>query len=177
MRRRTSWIVIGILASIVGLVGLISGAVAAFVSRGAQTLDPIAEGTTPGSAQFEAGEQEYEILLARRGRRADDDLVRADEVICEVVRADGSGVRIDGAADASTAQIGNTESVGIFDAVAGITTVTCVADGDQQIRFVIDEPSDVTRIAMWVIGISVVVLLGGIGLFLLGLLWKRPVRA
>ncbi len=166
----------GVLLSVVGLVGVIGGAVAALVSRGAQTVDPVAEGVTPGSAQFDADAQEYEILLARR-RRGGQDEVRADEVVCDAALADGSTVRIDGNADLSSAQIGNTESVGIFDAVEGTTTVTCVAEGDQQIRFVIDEPSDVTRIALWIVGISVVVLLGGIGLFLLGLLWKRPARA
>lgn len=175
-RRRTWWIVWGVLLFTVGLVGVIGGAVAAMVSRGAQTIDPIAEGVTPGSTTFDADEQEYEILIARK-RRSGQARVAADEVVCDVVLGDGSTVRVDGNADLSSAQIGNTESVGIFDAVAGTTSVTCVAEDDQDIRFIIDEPSDVTRVAMWVIGGSVIVLLAGLALFLLGIFWRRPVRA
>jgi hypothetical protein len=174
MRRRRGWIIWGALLTIVGLGTTIVAAAVVVVGRGVGSIDPIAESTTPGELSFDAGEQKYEIMLVRR---RGDNRVIAEEVRCEVRFADGTSRTVDGDAGATTTRIANTEVVGEFDAIEGDTTVSCVAEDDQRIHFVVDEPSEVVDVALIVLFVAIGVLLIGVALFVGGILWKRPVTA
>ena len=171
MRKR--WIVVGVIVATIGLVALIGGAIATAISRTSSSVDPIAEARTPGTATFEAEAQEYDILLVRaRG----DSARTAESITCEVTLADGSTVAVDGSVQATSEEVGNIETVGSFDAVAGPTSVFCDADGGDN-RFVIDEESTLEKVGFIVLIGGVVVLLMGAGMILGGIFLKKTVPA
>lgn len=165
---------VGALGAVFGLLALIGGAVALGISRAASSIDPVAEAITPGTATFDAESEEYEIF-AVNGRTAGD-FREAASYECVVALADGRTLTIDGDVQDVSTEVGNTQSIGSFDAVPGPTAVQCEAGGGNA-RFIVDDVGTVAKIALIVIFAGVGILLLGIGLLLLGIFWKRPLAA
>ena len=170
---RVWWIVVGSILAVLALVVLIVGAVMMLASRTASSLDPLAEGRTPGVATFEASDESYDILLVRsRG----DAFREAADVDCEVTLADGKVVKIDGQFQTVSESNGNVETVGTFDAIEGPTSVFCEARGGE-VRFVIDDESTLHRIGLLMVFGGIGGLVVGCALVLLGIFWKKTMPA
>lgn len=174
-RKRRVWMIwVGAAVAVLGLLSLIGGAVALGISRAASSIDPVAEAITPGTATFEAEDDTYEIFVVN-GRRAAD-FRDAASFECAVTLADGRTMNIDGDVQDVSTEVGNTQSVGSFDAVPGATSVQCDAAGGN-VKFIVDDEGTVAKIALIVILAGAGILLVGIGLLLLGIFWKRPLAA
>ena len=167
---RVSWIVWGILVAIGAIVVTIGAGVAILVDKTASAVDPEADARTPGTARLDAEKATYEVLLVRS--RRDTTAASAGNVVCTVHLANERTITIDGSSQAVSTEAGSTSTIGSFDAVAGLTDVTCDAGG-ADVRFVVDKVSSVGRIANWVLLCGVVGILGGAGLILGGIFWKR----
>ncbi|MCE9621505.1 MAG: hypothetical protein K8R99_04065 [Actinomycetia bacterium] len=168
MRRR--WIIAGSVCAAVGVVALIAGGIMLLVSRASSTLDPVAESRTPGTATFTAENKEYDILLVTgRGEPAGS----PEDFACEVTLADGRTFSIDGSSQSTSSEVGNTESVGSFDAVAGATSVFCETDGTTGNRFIIDTDGALARLSRLAFIAGGVLLAIGTGLILGGVFWKK----
>lgn len=174
-RKRRVWMIwVGALGATLGLLALIGGAVALGISRAASSIDPVAEAITPGTASFDAESDTYEIFVVN-GRRAADFRDSAS-FECVVALADGRSLTIDGDVQDVSTDVGNTQSVGSFDAVPGPTSVQCDAKGGN-VKFIVDDEGTVAKIALIVVFVGVGILLLGIGILLLGIFWKRPLAA
>ncbi len=164
---------LGIAIALIGLSGTIGGAVASVAARVASTVDPDAAGTTRAPVTFVTEERTYRIInvASRLGDRGSAATYR-----CEVTRADGTTVSIDGSTQAVAVDVGKTETVGAFDAVAGTTVVDCRTDGGLEGEFVVKADSPWARYGTILLVAGSVVLIAGAGCILLGVFTRTPPR-
>ena len=87
--------------------------------------------------------------------------------------ANGSTVDLDGSRQTISETSGNIASVGTFDAVEGQTSVACTAPGE--IRFFVDDESDVKRLGTIGLIVGFILMAIGAGLILLGLFVRKKV--
>lgn len=170
-KMRKGWIIGGIVMAVLGLLVVIGGAIALVVSRTASSLDPVAQGNMPGTTAFVAEAQKYDVMLVTSRRTSAEFSANVD---CTVTLSDGSTLTLDGSRQAVATDVGNTQSIGSFTALAGPTQVFCAA-GSADGRFIVDEESALAKIAIVVLFVGVGLLLLGIGLTLAGVFWKKAV--
>lgn len=165
---------LGIAIALIGLSCMIGGALASVAARVASTVDPDATGTTRAPVTFVTEERTYRIIniASRLGDRGSAAAYR-----CEVTRADGTTVSIDGSTQAVAVDVGKTETVGAFDAVAGTTVVECRTDGGLEGEFVVEADSPWDRYGTILLVAGSVVLIAGAGCILLGVFTRTPLRA
>lgn len=163
---------LGIAVASIGLVGTIGGAAVSVAARVAATVDPDATGTTRAPVTFDAEDRTYVIvnIASRLGERGS-----AANYRCEVTRADGTMASIDGSTQAVAVDVGKTETVGAFDAVAGTTIVDCRTGGGLVGEFVVKAESRWARTGTILLVTGLVVLVTGACFILLGVFTRRPV--
>ena len=79
-----------------------------------------------------ADDATYEVLLVRS--RHDTSPAAAANIVCAVNLANERTITLDGSRQATSTDAANTATIGTFDAVAGLTAVTCDADGGHDSR-------------------------------------------
>lgn len=123
-RRRRS-LVLGLWLTLLGVVGLVVGGFVLAGNQAAQVLAAADRAQVPDPLRFEAEDARYTVILlpSPLGVGVPGDAVAG--LACDVVRADGSTVRIRGSRQGLSVETGVGATVGSFDAVAGPTTVTC----------------------------------------------------
>ncbi|MCY7298566.1 MAG: hypothetical protein LH616_05075 [Ilumatobacteraceae bacterium] len=173
-KRRWGIVIIGIVVATIGLITLVVGALAGFVEQTRSALDPEAEGRAPGSLTFDAKAETY--IVSVQSERFGPSARSVANVDCTVTLANGSTVELDGGTQAIAEESGNIATVGSFDAVKGQTMIACNAPDD--IRFFVDDESDVKRLGMIGVFVGVALLAIGAALILFGVfVRKKPVSA
>jgi hypothetical protein len=137
-RRRWGLLIAGIVAAIFGLIVLIGGAVVSMGAAAAVTLDPVAKARTPDVMTFDAETGRYDPFAVHERRKGS--IGSAASFDCTVTLADGDEMTIDGAVQAVSEEVANTETIGSFTAVKGETTIECDAGREGEV-FIVDKES------------------------------------
>ena len=168
-KRRWGLVIIGILVAVLGLGALVVGAFAGFVEQTRSALDPEAEGRVPGSLSFDADDTKYVVSV--QSERFGASASTAANVVCTVTLANGSTIDLDGGRQAIAEESGNIATVGSFDGVAGRTTIACTSP--DEIRFFVDDESDVKRLSIVGMIVGAIVLAIGAALILVGVFVRK----
>lgn len=168
-KRRWGLVIVGIIVAVIGLITLIVGAVAGLVEQTRSSLDPEAESRAPGSLVFDADDDTY--IVSVEGERYVSDSSAAANVVCTVTLADGRTLELDGGSQGISEETANIATVGNFDAVAGPTTIACTSPDD--IRFFVDDESDVKKFGTIGMIVGAILLVIGASLILFGVFVRK----
>ena len=169
-KRRWGLLIAGIVGAVFSVIVLIAGAVGSMGAAVVSTVDPVGKAKTPGSITFDADRGRYELYAVHERRGGS--IGSGGSFDCEVTLANGKVIEIDGSVQTVLSEVGNTESIGAFNAVPGETVIRCDAGRNGE-TFIVDKESPWKQASLIATIVGAVMLMAAAGAIVAGALWKR----